>query len=112
MDDLSRAMPAIAGLIGASVAASYSPSPLSRRHWYSVLASGVAFAYFLSPMSANAIRHYWPLPWIPTDGGLEGVMGLMLGVMGIYIVSGFMVVGAKVSADPFSIVPFIRRLRK
>lgn len=112
LDDLGKAMPALAGLIGASVAASYNPSPLSRRHWYSILVSGSGFAYFVSPIGAGAIRHHWPFPWLPADSGLEGVLGFLLGILGIYLVGGLMAIGTKVAQDPLDLIPFLRRLRK
>lgn len=112
IDDVHKVVPVAAGLLGASLAASYGPEPMSRKRWYATLASGVAFAFFLAPMTAAATRHYWPLPWIPQDGSLEGVAGLMLGIFGIHLTGALTSLGTRFSSDPLAWVPWLRRFRK
>lgn len=102
LSDLATAKvwPALAGLVGAVITLSLAPVPPPRRRWFAAMLTGVFGAYYLAPIAAAGVRHAWPLDWMPADGSLEGLMGLVIGILGIYAVEALRTLGARFAKDP------------
>lgn len=95
-----KALPALLGLVGAAIAMTYSPSPPGRRQWFAAVLSGGAFAWVGTSVAVAAIRHFTQWEWLPTDGSVEGLVGLLLGIAGMRLVSGIISLTTAFSNDP------------
>ena len=95
----SKLFPPLAGLAGAIITLSYM-TELTRRQWASALVIGVFGAYIITPIASAYLRHHFGAVWLPSDGSVEGLIGMMIGMAGIHVVGGFTVIGRKFSSDP------------
>lgn len=99
----SKLFPPLAGLAGAIITLSYM-TELTRRQWASALVIGVFGAYIITPIASAYLRHTFGAVWLPNDGSVEGLIGMMIGMAGIHVVGGFTVIGRKFSRDPIGSV--------
>lgn len=96
----ARLIPPIAGFLGAVIMLSYM-SEIPPRHWVTALLGGVLAAYFVPPIVlAWAAHKGWG--WLPLDGSVEGLLGLLLGMASIHLVGGLSVLGRRFSKDPMA----------
>ena len=100
----TKLIPPIAGFFGAVIMLSYM-SEIPPRHWATALLAGVIAAYFAPPIAMAWLTHQG-LAWLPADGSVEGLLGLLLGMGSIHIVGGLTVLGRRFAGDPTG---FIRR---
>lgn len=103
----SKLFPPLMGLAGSVVSLSYMPE-LSKRQWGTALTIGVFGAYLITPMASAYLRHNFSIEWLPTDGSVEGLIGLMIGMGGIHLVGGFTALGRKFAEDPLGVFKNIR----
>lgn len=103
----SKIFPPLAGLAGAIISLSYMVE-LTRRQWASALILGVIGAYLVTPVVSAYLRHTFGAEWIPNDGSLEGLIGLMMGMGAIHIVAASTLLGRKFSADPLGFIKCMR----
>lgn len=98
----AKLLPPIAGFLGAVIMLSYM-SEMPPRHWVAALLAGVLAAYFVPPIVLAWLAHAG-LDWLPTDGSVEGLLGLLLGMGAIHIVGGLTVLGKRFAGDPTGFV--------
>lgn len=103
----SKLFPPLMGLAGAVVSLSYMPE-LSKRQWGTALTIGVFGAYLITPVASAYLRYSFSMDWLPNDGSIEGLIGLMIGMCGIHIVGGLTALGRKFAKDPLGILKQIR----
>lgn len=99
-----KLLPTVLGLVGAAIALTYSPTPPGRRLWFASVLSGAVLAFVGTPIVAAAARHYVGLDWLPGDGSVDGLIGLMLGVTGMQIVAGTILFASSFARDPVGTV--------
>lgn len=100
----AKLIPPLAGFLGAVIMLSYM-SEMPPRHWAAALLAGVLSAYFVPPIVSAWFAHAG-LEWLPSDGSVEGLLGLLLGMGAIHLVGGLTVLGKRFAGDPTG---FIRR---
>lgn len=100
----AKLIPPIAGFLGAVIMLSYL-AEIPPRHWVTALLAGVLAAYFAPPIAVAWLAHQG-VEWLPIDGSVEGLLGLLLGMGSIHIVGGLTVLGRRFAGDPTG---FIRR---
>jgi len=103
----SKLFPPLAGLAGAIVTLSYM-AELTKRQWGSALILGVVGAYLATPIASLYLRNTIGAENVPNDGSVEGLIGLMIGMVAIHIVSAITMLGKKFSSDPLYLIRFIR----
>lgn len=94
----AKLIPPIAGFLGAVIMLSYL-SEIPPRHWVTALLAGVLAAYFAPPIAVAWLAHKG-FEWLPVDGSVEGLLGLLLGMGSIHIVGGLTVLGRRFAGDP------------
>lgn len=94
----AKLVPPIAGFLGAVIMLSYM-SEIPPRHWVTALLAGVLAAYFVPPILVAWLIHKG-IAWLPLDGSVEGLLGLLLGLASIHLVAGFTVLGRRFARDP------------
>lgn len=95
-----KALPTVLGVVGAAIMLSYSPTPPGRRQWFTGVVSGSVLAYLGPPLIVPALKHYVSLPWLPVDGSIEGLVGLVLGLVGVHLVGGILKIAKAFTDDP------------
>lgn len=103
----SKLFPPLMGLVGALVTLSYMKE-LSKRQWGTALTIGVFGAYLITPVVSAYIHHSADMNWLPQDGSVEGLTGLLIGMMGIHAVGGATYLGRKFSENPLGLIDRIR----
>lgn len=98
-------IPAIVGFAGAVITLCYIPE-LSRRQWVTAILFGISSSYFVPPLVIAWLHHNEIATWVPNDGSVAGLLGLLLGMASIHIVGGLTVLGRRFARDP---VGFISR---
>ena len=99
-----KALPTILGLVGAAIALTYSASPPGKRQWFAAVLSGGAFAFVGTPVLVAAVRHYLGWDWLPQDGSVEGLVGLVFGIAGMRVVSGIITASSTFASDPVGFI--------
>ncbi len=89
--------PPLIAFLGAVTTISYMPE-LTRRQWLSAVMFGVLSAYYIPPIAGYWLRQQYP--WIPADGSVEGLAGLILGLGSIHIIGALTTMGKRFSSDP------------
>lgn len=95
-----KALPTVLGIVGAAIGLSYGTTPPGRRQWFAAVGSGGALAYLGPPIIVPALQHHFALAWLPSDGSVEGLAGLALGLCGIHLVAGILKLAQAFTADP------------
>jgi len=101
----AKLLPALVGFVGALITLSYMPD-LSRRQWVTAVLFGTVASYFVPPIFSAWAHQSGAALWLPADGSIEGLCGLLLGMGSIHIVGGVTVLGRRFSGDPTG---FVRR---
>ncbi|WP_068634894.1 hypothetical protein [Thauera butanivorans] len=100
----TKLIPPIVGFFGAVIMLSYMHEvPTSQ--WATALLFGVLGAYFGPPVIVAWLLHTG-IAWLPTDGSVEGLLGLAVGLLSIHFVGAIAVLGRRFSRDPTG---FIKR---
>lgn len=89
------------GTLGAALGIAYSPKMEPRQMW-AALFSGLACASLIPQICA----HYWPMPEVVKNG-----LAFFFGVVGLFIVPGFLVVGQRFKENPFWLIEWLLRLK-
>lgn len=103
----SKFFPPLMGLLGSLITLSYAPE-FTKRQWGAALTIGIFGAYLVTPIFSAYIRYSEAWTWLPKDGSVEGLFGIMFGMAGIHIVGGFTYLGRKFSSDPLGAFKQIR----
>lgn len=103
----SKFFPPLMGLFGALVSLSYMQE-LTKRQWGTALTIGVFGSYLITPIVSAYIHYSFNVQWLPVDGSVEGLIGLLIGMAGIHLVGGFTYLGRKFSSDPLGAFKQIR----
>lgn len=103
----SKFFPPLMGLFGSLVTLSYMQE-LTKRQWGTALTIGVFGSYLITPILSAYLHHCVDMSWMPKDGSIEGLIGLLIGMAGIHVVGGFTYLGRKFSADPLGALKQIR----
>ena len=103
----SKFFPPLMGLLGSLITLSYAPE-FTKRQWGAALTIGVFGAYLVTPIFSAYIRYSECGAWLPKDGSVEGLIGLLIGMAGIHLVGGFTALGKKFTADPLGVFKQIR----
>jgi len=103
----SKLFPPLMGLAGSVISLSYMME-LSKRQWGTALTIGVFGSYLITPLASAYLRYSVDMTWLPNDGSVEGLIGLMIGMAGIHVVGGFTALGRKFSDDPLGVFKQIR----
>lgn len=103
----SKFFPPLMGLFGSLVTLSYMQE-LTKRQWGTALTIGVFGSYLITPIVSAYLHYTVDMTWLPQDGSVEGLIGLLIGMVGIHAVGGFTYIGRKFSQDPFGILKQIR----
>ena len=90
----SKLLPPLLGFVGASLMLLYTREMDPRRMVVAVVA-GVISAWLVPPIAVAGARHSG-FVWLPADGSVEGVLGLLVGLGAINLVG----VWLRVSSDP------------
>ena len=98
----TKLIPPIAGFFGAVIMLSYM-SEIPPRHWATALLAGVLAAYFAPPIAMAWLEHQG-FSWLPVDGSVEGLLGLLLGMASIHLVGGLTVLGRRFAGDPTAFI--------
>jgi len=98
----SKLFPPLMGLAGSVISLSYMME-LTKRQWGTALTIGVFGSYLITPVASAYLRHSVDMSWLPQDGSVEGLIGLMIGMAGIHVVGGFTALGRKFSDDPLGV---------
>lgn len=98
----AKLIPPIAGFFGAVIMLSYM-AEIPPRHWATALLAGVLAAYFVPPIAVAWLAHQG-VAWLPEDGSVEGLLGLLLGLASIHLVGGLTVLGRRFAGDPTSFI--------
>lgn len=101
----SKLLTVLLGFVGAVITLSYMPE-LTKRQWLSSVLFGVVAAYIAPPSVVALIHHTGIATWLPADGSVEGLSGLLLGMGSIHIIAGFTLIGRRFGKNPLS---FFRR---
>lgn len=91
----SKLMPPFLGFIGSTLMLLYTRELDPRRMAVAVI-FGVLAAWLAPPLAVAGLRSMFALAWLPSDGSVEGLMGLLIGLAAINLV-GFWL---QVSKDP------------
>lgn len=103
----SKFFPPLMGLFGALVTLSYMQE-LSKRQWGTAVTIGVFGSYLITPIISAYLYYTVDMSWLPKDGSVEGLIGLMIGMAGIHLVGGFTALGRKFTDDPLGVFKQIR----
>lgn len=103
----SKFFPPLMGLFGALATLSYMPE-LTKRQWGAALTIGVFGSYLVTPIVSAYLHYTVNITWLPQDGSVEGLIGLTIGMVGIFIVGSITNLGRKFSEDPFGVFKQIR----
>lgn len=91
----SKVLPPILGLVGASLMLLWTRE-LDPRRMAVALIFGPIAAWLVPPILVPALRSWAVLAWLPKDGSVEGLVGLLVGIAAINLVSLWL----KFSSDP------------
>lgn len=91
----SKLMPPFLGFVGATLMLLYTRELDPRRMAVAVI-FGVLAAWLVPPMAVAAMNAWFSLAWLPKDGSVEGLMGLLIGLAAINLVGYWL----QVSKDP------------
>jgi len=98
-----KLVPPLIAFGGAVVSLSYIPE-LSRRQWAAALLFAVLAAYLIPPIIGGWVRQSDYASWVPADGSIEGLCGLLLGMGSIHLVGAFTLVGQRFARDPWATI--------
>ena len=96
-DAWHKLLPPAAGFFGAVLMMSYL-GQMSGRLWAVALGSGVLAPYFGVPVIMSYLVHQFT--WLPRDGGVEGLIGFVLGLSAIHLIGGLATLGKRFTEDP------------
>lgn len=105
---LGKFLPPLMGFVGAVIMLSYRQE-LPPRQWATSILFGVVAAYVLPPIAAAWLRYQFDLAWLPGGGHLEGLLGLLLGMAGMYLVAALHKLGERFADDPVGTIKRGRR---
>lgn len=91
----SKLLPPFLGFIGATLMLLYTRELDPRRMAVAVI-FGVLAAWLVPPLAVAALRNMASLDWLPKDGSVEGLLGLLVGLAAINLVGLWL----RVSKDP------------
>ena len=103
----SKFFPPLMGLLGSLITLSYAPE-FTKRQWGAALTIGVFGAYLVTPIFSAYILYSERGAWLPKDGSVEGLFGIMFGMVGIFLVGAVSNLGKKFAADPLAVFKQIR----
>lgn len=98
----TKLIPPVAGFFGAVIMLSYMQE-MPARHWAVALMAGVLAAYFVPPIALAWLLHTG-VAWLPLDGSVEGLLGLVLGMAAIHFVGGLAELGRRFTRDPLGTI--------
>lgn len=81
----SKLLPPLLGFIGASLMLLYTRE-LDPRRMVVAVGFGVVAAWLVPPIAVPALRSGAGLDWLPADGSVEGLLGLLIGLAAINLV--------------------------
>jgi len=81
----SKLLPPFLGFVGSSLMLLYTRELDPRRMAVAVI-FGVLAAWLVPPMAMAGLRSMASLEWLPKDGSVEGLMGLLIGLAAINLV--------------------------
>ena len=99
--DLIKPIIAAAGFLGSLITLSAMPE-LTKRQMILAVISGIAFAFWGTPIITAWIFTTNSASWLPTGGSVEGLVGLLLGMGGIHLVAMFNTFSENFAKDPVS----------
>ena len=91
----------VLGTLGAALGVAYSPKMDPREMW-AAMGSGFGCALLFPAI----IAQYWPIPPVVVAG-----LAFFFGVVGMFIVPGFLVIGQKFKENPFWFIEWILALK-
>lgn len=94
-----KLVPPLIAFGGAVVSLSYIPE-LTRRQWGAAILFAVLAAYLVPPIVGGWVRQSDYASWVPADGSIEGLCGLLLGMGSIHLVGAFTLLGQRFAKDP------------
>lgn len=97
-----RILPPILAFVGAVVMLSYLHN-VPTRIWFAAVLGSVSAAYVGTPVTIAWLMHRG-VEWLPTDGSVHGVVGLLLGLGSIHLIGGLAVLGKRFAEDPLGFV--------
>lgn len=106
----ARVLAPVLAFVGAVVMLSYLDS-VPTRVWFAAVLGAVAAAYVGAPITVAWLIHNGA-DWIPTDGSVHGVVGLLLGFGSIHFIGGLSVLGRRFAEDPMSVLTVFLWRRK
>ncbi|MCA9911835.1 MAG: hypothetical protein KC496_00735 [Anaerolineae bacterium] len=96
-------IPPALGFLGAIIMMSYMKE-MPPRIWVTAILAGVCSAWVVPPIAAAWLIHAG-ISWLPIDGSVEGLLGLLMGLASIHLVAGAAVLGRKFSDNPLDFLP-------
>lgn len=91
----SKLAPPLLGFLGATIMLLYTRE-LDPRRMAVAVAFGVLAAWLAPPMAVSGLRNLGGQDWLPTDGSVEGLFGLLIGLAAINLVGLWL----QISRDP------------
>lgn len=95
----SKLLPPFLGLVGATLMLLYTRELDPRRMAVAVVA-GVVAAWLVPPIASAGLRSMGSLDWLPRDGSVEGLIGLLSGMAAINLVAFWL----RISKDPRDLI--------
>jgi hypothetical protein len=106
----ARVLAPVLAFVGAVVMLSYL-NDVPTRIWFAAVVGSVAAAYVGAPITVAWLIHRGAT-WLPTDGSVHGVVGLLLGLGSIHFIGGLSVLGKRFAEDPLSVLQILPWRRK
>lgn len=95
----SKLMPPFLGFIGSSLMLLYTRELDPRRMAVAVI-FGVIAAWLVPPLAVAGLTALFNLTWLPRDGSVEGLIGLLIGLAAINLVGYWL----QLSKDPRAMI--------